>query len=230
MKKLLIYVFLLSMATEQEPWITQAKKAYDEGQYESCLEFLEEAKESDPSQLDHYRFNEALVYEAMDSISAAYLLHFQHSRSDEKQLASLSLNQLGVFHCVSKQWQHALNMFKQALIRDPENELARFNYEWVIKHLSEIPATPEENQNNQDEEEADDDEVSLPSTRYSRRFVLPPPPSGENTDDMRFMPDSLSLNQVLQQMEKLSEREIQYIQQLKKAPINFPGPLKSPRY
>ncbi|MEM6764479.1 MAG: hypothetical protein AAF824_03275 [Bacteroidota bacterium] len=229
MKKLLIYTFLFSFSLKSDPWIYKAKEAFQQQQYASCLAYLAEAKEADPSQMDQYRFNEALVYEAMDSISVAYLLHFQLSKSDNLPLASLSTNQLGVFHCVRNQWQQALAMFREALIKDPANELARFNYEWVVKHLSEIPASPEEETNDPNEEDSPED-VNSPSRRRYYRPKTPPPSGGDPTDEMRFMPDSLSLNQVLQQMERLTEREIQYIQQLKKAPVNFPGPLRSPRW
>jgi tetratricopeptide (TPR) repeat protein len=71
----------------------------------------------------------------------------------EPNLASTTYSQLGIIFCNAKDTTRALNLFKQALILKPENEIARFNYELLKrkyhpqKNKNEVPKSPQNKSN-----------------------------------------------------------------------------------
>jgi tetratricopeptide (TPR) repeat protein len=93
------------------------------------------------------------LFELKDTI-AARRKYAQLVNLKEPNLASTTYSQLGIIFCNAKDTARALNLFKQALILKPENDIARFNYELLKrqyrpqKNKSQLPKPPKNNPNN----------------------------------------------------------------------------------
>lgn len=93
------------------------------------------------------------LFELKDTI-AARRKYAQLVNLKEPNLASTTYSQLGIIFCNAKDTARALNLFKQALILKPENDIARFNYELLKrqyrpqKNKSQLPKPPKINPNN----------------------------------------------------------------------------------
>jgi tetratricopeptide (TPR) repeat protein len=93
------------------------------------------------------------LFELKDTI-AARRKYAQLVNLREPNLASTTYSQLGIIFCNAKDTARALNLFKQALILKPENDIARFNYELLKrqyrpqKNKSQLPKPPKNNPNN----------------------------------------------------------------------------------
>ncbi|SFT44535.1 hypothetical protein SAMN04489724_0789 [Algoriphagus locisalis] len=69
------------------------------------------------------------------------------SIAPNKMLASFAYNQGGVLLGDKKEYEPALSKFKSALIQDPNNEVARYNYELLARWLERDEERKNEDQN-----------------------------------------------------------------------------------
>ena len=69
------------------------------------------------------------------------------SVAPNKMLASFAYNQGGVLLGDKKEYEPALSKFKSALIQDPNNEVARYNYELLARWLERDEERKNEDQN-----------------------------------------------------------------------------------
>lgn len=91
-------------------------------------------------------FNLGLSYHYASQPEEAAASFDKASQSPDKLLASFAYNQGGVILGNKKDYQAALSKFQSALIQDPLNEVARYNYELLARWLKR-----DEEQKNKDE-------------------------------------------------------------------------------
>ena len=80
-------------------------------------------------------FNLALSYQYASQPEEAMANFDKASQSSDKLLASFAFNQGGVILGTKQEYQAALSKFQSALIQDPGNEEARYNYELLARWL-----------------------------------------------------------------------------------------------
>lgn len=137
---------------------SDAKKAYQSGDYKTAIEKYQYLVDSLQVREDEVVMNLANAY-FQESDSANATSRYQSlTQSKGANMRSLSNLQLGVLANRGGKYEEALGYFKQALKADPTNEEARYNYEMVKKKLEEQKKQEDQNKdkNKQDQDKKDD--------------------------------------------------------------------------
>ena len=115
--------------------IDLAERSYSETDYEKSiadhLSLIENFQFNTPN-LD---FDLALSYQYADKLDEAAANYDKASIATDSKLASMAYNQGGVLMGNKQENEAALSKFKSALIKDPNNETARYNYELLARWL-----------------------------------------------------------------------------------------------
>ncbi len=166
--RMLLWVFLIIPGDWKKISITNealasAEKSFKEADYENSvrnhLSLLEDHG------LDHpeVRFNLALSYHNNGQEEDAKKTYEPLISVDANNIPSFAANQQGVLLGNEKKYQEALSYFKTALLKDPENEQARYNYEVLARWL-------EGNEENQENEEDREEEDQIQPSNYAKRM------------------------------------------------------------
>lgn len=220
MRIFLAYMLLL-IGTGSDGIISQAIEAYEQGNFTNSLSLFSDAMDLYPEKQSQLNYNVAQCFLQMNVKDSA-VYHFQMVLSAEDQvLASKAANNIGVIQADALQLNFALNSFKEALVLDPENESARYNFELVRRQKqNQPPKNPE-----QDPPPPSDQEQEPP----------PPPPMNDrelekllqqirkrktrvrgNNDLPNPMGDTLTETEALAVLETLRNQNPQFVQQLRK--------------
>lgn len=115
--------------------IDKAAETYAKAEYDASIKehlvILEEFLHH-PIQLD---FNLGLSHQYAQKQDEALAFFDKTSTASDRILASFGYNQGGVIIGSKKEYQVALSKFQSALIKDPNNEIARYNYEMLARWL-----------------------------------------------------------------------------------------------
>lgn len=179
----------------QDGYLNAAVKFYKQGDYRNAIIQYEFALREEPLQADRIKFNIAQCWFALDTMGKAEELYrevYDRLPATEK---SVALNNLGIISVRKKVSDKALQYFKQALIANPENDNARFNYEWILKKRQQDPPPP-------------------PPPPPS--FSPPPPRQFPSENDVSGVPKAKSREEAKQQLEAIKLKEKQYLQEQRK--------------
>lgn len=145
-----IIAILLAFLGGDEGILGRAAAAWDKGEYLESASLYQDALASYPRQGAAIRYNLALCYLAADSVQQALNYFHQAAREEMPGIASHAWNHIGVLVAAQNQSREALSAFREALVLNPDNEEARYNYELLKKRLHEDtpPATPPPGQSN----------------------------------------------------------------------------------
>lgn len=77
------------------------------------------------------RFNLAHSYFQLKQLQNARRYYKRLTQVDDAWLASRAYSQLGVIEAIEKDTVEALRYFKEGMRKNPENQIARFNYEFL---------------------------------------------------------------------------------------------------
>lgn len=127
--------------------IEVAEKSYAEARYEDAtkdhLVLVNEFEQNSAA----LSFNLGLSHQFATKPDEASTWYDQASQSLDKPLASMAYNQGGVILGDKKEYQAALSKFQSALIQDPTNEVARYNYELLARWLKRDEERKQQEQN-----------------------------------------------------------------------------------
>lgn len=127
--------------------INTAEKSYAEAKYEqSVTDHLVLVNEFDYKSPE-LSFNLGLSHHYSEKPDEAQTWYDQVTQSPNKMLVSFAFNQGGVLLGNKKEYQAALSKFQSALIKDPTNEQARYNYEMLARWLQRDEERKNEDQN-----------------------------------------------------------------------------------
>ncbi|MDX5345835.1 MAG: aerotolerance protein [Hymenobacteraceae bacterium] len=131
---------------------------------------------------DQLRLNLAHTYMKQQKQQQAKPHYQVLFNTSNKEIKSVSALQLGVIAARAEDYVNALSLFKQALIINPQNEAARYNYELLKKYLEEHPEkkkTPPPPQNKQDQQEKDQEQQEQKEQQEQPK----PEPSDEGQEE-----------------------------------------------
>lgn len=199
--------------------LQKAQEAYEKQDYLASVEAYYDALTAYPEMTGTIRYNLAQSFLAMDSVKDA-VRHFRLTMEGSDPVAgSLAANQLGVMLSRQGKDYDALDLFRRALVLDPKNEKARYNYEITSHFLKQ----QEEALKNQKPQNIDDmldpptapDQALLQRLKDSYRQAVP----GTVSDMAQPVGiDTLPLPLARQVLEKMKRENPQFIQQLRKKP------------
>lgn len=150
--KLTLAVFLLIPASwtrvsRLNSAIDLAGESYAKAEYEQSITnhqvLVDEFGYASP-ELD---YNLGLSNQFAEKVDEAAGYYDKASIAPNKMLASFAYNQGGVLLGDKKEYEPALSKFKSALIQDPNNEVARYNYELLARWLQRDEDRKNEDQN-----------------------------------------------------------------------------------
>lgn len=138
--------------------IKEAAKSYAVADFEkSVADHLRLSSEFDISS-PNASFNLALSYHYNGQVEEAQRTYQSLQSSADKLIASFSANQNGIILAQQNKYQEALSAFKFALIKDPYNEEARYNYELLSRWLQEDPERQQQEDKGEDQDQQQDQE------------------------------------------------------------------------
>lgn len=127
--------------------IQTAEKSYAEARYEDAIrdhQLLIDEFQYRSFALD---FDLGLSNHYAGKTDEAMAFYDQATQSKDKNLASFSFNQAGIILGNKKEYQAALSKFQSALIQNPLNEQARYNYELLARWLKRDEERKQQEQN-----------------------------------------------------------------------------------
>lgn len=171
MTKYLLFILLLIPSSltdigKRNKAIKEAARSYASADYESSVEKHLALKTDFNVDSPNANFNLALSHHYNGDMEEAQRTYASLITSSDKFIASFASNQRGIILANEKEFEDALGAFKLALIKDPTNEAARYNYELLARWLEENPDQQEqqdqedqgEDSENQDQQDQDQDQ------------------------------------------------------------------------
>ncbi|WP_192350652.1 hypothetical protein [Algoriphagus sp. Y33] len=192
--KLILAVFLLIPASwtrvsRLNSAIDLAGESYAKAEYEQSITnhqiLIDEFAYSSP-ELD---YNLGLSNQYAEKLEEASAFYDKTSVTPNKVLASFAFNQGGILLGNKKEYEAALSKFKSALIQDPNNEVARHNYELLARWLQR-----DEERKNEDQNKPDPSEFAKRKKAEADRMV----------EQFRFKDAFNLMNEALQQDETVA--------------------------
>lgn len=137
----------------------QAEFAFNDEKYDQAIEKYHYLIDSLKFNDDNARLNLAHSYYKTGNIEEAKARYSSLIQSGDKEVRSIANQQMGVFESRGQNLKKSLDYFKSALIANPKNEEARYNYELIKKKLEEQEKQnqDQEQENKQDQEQKDKD-------------------------------------------------------------------------
>ncbi|HSI74720.1 MAG TPA: tetratricopeptide repeat protein [Lunatimonas sp.] len=209
----LMVVFLL-IPTSWKKIGAKNSAIYDAEQAYVATDFEQSVRQHLSLMADHdlrtpeVKFNLALSYQNNGQEDEAKKTYEEVIRSGNKTLASFAANQVGVLEGRESNHKDALAYFKSALIQNPDNEMARYNYELLSRWL-------EENEEDKDKEEKDqEDQDKIEPSNYAKRMKAQ---ADEYVDQYRFDEALETMQRALEIDETVAHYQnfIQYLSDVK---------------
>ncbi len=135
----------------------EAEQAYNDGDFSTAIEKYKFLVDSFDVKDDKLILNLSNAYYQTKDTTSANSLYQELTSSDNRELKSVAHQQMGIIEGSKKEYEKALQSFKQSLKANPYNEEARYNYE-LLKKLIEEQEQQEEQQNNQEQQDQENQE------------------------------------------------------------------------
>jgi len=147
--KFLILILFSSQLLSQDI----GQKMIDNGDFDSALNYYKYLLKDEKLSKDDIIFNLATIYSSIDSVKKAEV-YFNLGMQDSLNPSSdLSYNRGNMFY-KSQMLDESLKFFRDALLKNPEDNDARKNYEFV---KNEIEKNQQAQQQNQDQDDNSED-------------------------------------------------------------------------
>ncbi|WP_375583603.1 hypothetical protein [Cyclobacterium xiamenense] len=168
MYRYLLWILLLIPADWKKIALTnealaKAERSFKEADYENAVRNHLALVEEHGLEQPEIRFNLALSYQNNGQEEDAKKTYEPLVSAPGHTIPSFAANQQGVLLGNEQKYQEALSYFKTALLKEPGNEHARYNYELLSRWL-------EGNEENQENEENREDEDQIQPSNYAKRM------------------------------------------------------------
>jgi len=142
--------------------IRAAEEAYKKADYEASVRAHLALKNEHQVYGPEANFNLNLSYQLNGQENEAQQGFQELSEARRGLIASMAANQNGVIYGRESTYEEALRAFRAALVRDPSNEIARYNYEMLARWMAQNQEEPEQ--------EPQPDEDELKPSNYAKRM------------------------------------------------------------
>tara|TARA_B100000900_G_scaffold293400_1_gene252177 strand:+ start:723 stop:1451 length:729 start_codon:yes stop_codon:yes gene_type:complete len=150
--KFLIIILLFSQAISQDI----GQKMIDNGDFESAINYYQFLLNEENLSKDDIIYNIATIYSSIDSLKKAEEF-FDYAMQDSLNPSSeLSYNR-GNLLFRSKMLDKSLKSYREALLKNPEDNDARKNYEFVKNEIKKNQKSQQQNQDKEDNSEDSED-------------------------------------------------------------------------
>ena len=256
MKQLFILLFSIPFLFGPPSNLERAYQNFADKKYAEATQDFAAAAVQYPLEAPKLQYNIGICQLQMDSVEKARNAWTKAIVKEDKKLSSLAHNNLGCLKATEQDpktaqdpkagkenIQLALESFKNALRLDPDNELARYNYELLMKKQQEQQNQEQQEQNqdqekkdqNQDQEESqdknqdqeqqqdkkddegDEEKESQQQNQSSSPQNNQKPNAKEGQGDQVEYKD-ISMEQAKMLLEGMKENEKKFLQELKKSP------------
>lgn len=116
------------------PLVAQGRTAYEAGKYEDALTAFEAAKKERPDDAA-VEYNRAVALAQLGRVAEAKSALQRVAESNQPELQQKAWYNLGNVHAGLGERKEALQSYRRALKLDPNDSLARHNYEVVLRNL-----------------------------------------------------------------------------------------------
>lgn len=199
--------------------LAEASQAYAQKNYRAAARTWRVALRKYPNFAPQINYNLGLCYLALDSNKLA-MQCFQRAVSQEDAVTtSRAYTHQAVSLAANDKVPGALRLLRKALLLDPTNEAARYNYEVLMrKSGQDNPLPPKQNSPNQppppNQDQREKREQYMERVEAELRRMLGRVPSDAALPNGM---DTLSLPEAVRVVEELREKELQFQQQLRKS-------------
>lgn len=187
----------------------EAREAYMEADFEKAMEAYRNVSSNSLFTEPSARFNLAHSYFQLKQLQNARRYYKRLTQVDDAWLASRAYSQLGVIEATEKDTVEALRYFKEGMRKNPENQIARFNYEFLKKRYSgKVEAEPLKSNVQKKEQTAQ----TPPSPNLGQEVL-----KTEEKKDLLTQLQNMKMSeaQAMMILDALKASEIQYLQQQK---------------
>jgi tetratricopeptide (TPR) repeat protein len=236
----------------------QGFQLFEDGKYAEALTFYVNSLQEYPDQRPHLNFNIAQCNLLTDSLTTALGFFSQAANIGrvDKKLSSLAWNQIGGLHASmpldgpqgggaqaqgtgpgeeqANPIEIALEDFKNALRMDPENDLARYNYELLKRKLQQQQdqqkdeekkdENKDEKEDKENENKKDDSKQDKQDQNKKEKQEQKKPDNeenkgnqGKNQQEGEPSQEKMSMEQAKMLLEAMNQNEKMFLQQLQKA-------------
>ncbi len=165
--RILLFLLLLLPASwtriaERNAAIEEAERLYSETKFEDAVRQHLLLISDYEINTEEVQFNLALSYQNNGQEADAQKTYTGLISASHPVLPSFAANQAGVIQGREKKYQEALESFKTALLKNPANEYARYNYELLSRWL-------ENNEEDKEQDKSENEDQMQPSN-YAKRM------------------------------------------------------------
>jgi len=144
--------------------IDRAEKAYKASDFENSIRNHLALMTDHDLRTPEVNFNLGLSYQLNGQEAEAQRTYTELVNSPNIRIGSYAANQNGTISAREDKYEEALQSFRRALIKNPDNEVARYNYEMLARWL-------EKNKDQQDQDQQDEEgDDQLQPSNYAKRM------------------------------------------------------------
>jgi len=160
----IIHVFLLILLFLPASWtfiskkntaIKSAASSFTKGEFEASVDKHLKLMSDFDLNTAQVNFNLALSYQKNNQSEESARTYLTLLNSENAKIASYASNQNGVLLGLQKKYKEALEAFKFSLIKNPFNEVARYNYELLSRWLDQNQDQEQQDQEGEDQKNQD---------------------------------------------------------------------------
>jgi tetratricopeptide (TPR) repeat protein len=199
--RILLFILLFLPASwkriaERNNAIEQAERYYAETKFEEAVRQHLLLMSEFQLNSEEVQFDLALSYQNNGQEADAQKTYGAIIGSSHKILPSFAANQIGVLQGKEQKYEEALASFKTALLKNPDNEFARYNYELLSRWM----ADREEDK----EKDKSEEEDKMEPSNYAKRMKAE---ADALVDQFRFDEALETMNKALEIDETVSYYE-----------------------
>ncbi len=160
----------------------EANRAFMDRDFEKAEELYREILERNPdSPRILFNLGNALAYQGKFEESVDAFQRFRELVGDDSEMAAAEYN-LGYIYGLDGNNREALRFFQDAIVLNPQDEDAKFNYELIRRRLQDSP--PDQGDDEQQEDQQQDPQDSpMPPTQDQEPDQQEPEPSQADAED-----------------------------------------------
>jgi Ca-activated chloride channel family protein len=203
MKFLLLSFFsLLFFVSNAQTWtdsLLKARQLYKSGDYENALKYYNNLDKSKPENIDLSNEIGQAAYKSGDLESAQEKFENGLNNKKSKEDKAKSYHNLGNSKMSKKEYQAAVNFYKEALRNNPNDEETRYNLSEAIRKLQKNDQNNNNNQDNQSNNNQNDDKNKSNKDQSQNQNN---PPNTQNSQQNPAEKPNNSVERLLDQLNK----------------------------